>query len=380
VSLSVLIAGGGTGGHLYPGIAVAREIVARVPDAKVAFVGTASGIEARVIPREGFPLDTIRSAGLKGKSLTARARGVALLPASAFDAWRVISRRRPSVVVGVGGYSSGPVVLLAAMRGIPTLLMEQNAIPGLTNRLLARVVKAAAVTYAESAAFFGGRAFAAGNPVRPEFFGGEHDDGGAPGVVRVLVSGGSQGAHAINVAMVEAAPRLAAASSGFAITHQTGEHDVTMVRDGYRRAGLEARVEPFLFAMDREMKAADLVVCRAGATTLAELAAAGRASILIPLPTATDDHQRRNAEALVTRGAARMIEQRSLTGDVLATQIVELAERHQERARLGGAVRRLARPDAAKVIVDRVLGLAAGGAGRDGPPAGGVQGRQPRAR
>jgi UDP-N-acetylglucosamine--N-acetylmuramyl-(pentapeptide) pyrophosphoryl-undecaprenol N-acetylglucosamine transferase len=155
VTVSLLIAGGGTGGHLYPGIAVARELLARVPDAQVAFVGTAAGIEARVVPREGFPLEVIRSAGLKGKSLTALARGIGLLPLGAIDAWRVLSRRRPSVVVGVGGYSSGPVVALAALRGIPTLLMEQNAMPGLTNRSLARIVKAAAVTYEESIGFFG---------------------------------------------------------------------------------------------------------------------------------------------------------------------------------------------------------------------------------
>src|SRR5918995_86539 len=150
MSLSILIAGGGTGGHLYPGIAVARELVARVPDAKVTFVGTAAGIESRVIPREGFALDVIRSAGLKGKSIASLARGVMLLPLSALDAWRVISRRRPTVVVGVGGYSSGPVVALSALRGIPTLLMEQNAMPGLTNRSLAPIVKAAPVTYEES--------------------------------------------------------------------------------------------------------------------------------------------------------------------------------------------------------------------------------------
>jgi UDP-N-acetylglucosamine--N-acetylmuramyl-(pentapeptide) pyrophosphoryl-undecaprenol N-acetylglucosamine transferase len=359
VSLSVLIAGGGTGGHLYPGIAVAREVIARVPGAQVTFVGTTSGIEVRVIPREGFALETIRSAGLKGKSLAALARGVSLLPASALDAWRVISRRRPSIVIGVGGYSSGPVVLLAALRGIPTLLMEQNAMPGATNRLLARVVKAAAVTYEESARFFMGRAFVAGNPVRPEFFGGVHDEHGSPpGAARVLVFGGSQGAHAINAAMVEAAPRLAAAVPGMAITHQTGERDLEMVRDGYRRAGVQARVEAFLFAIDREMKEADLVVCRAGATTLAELTAAGRPSILIPLPTATDDHQRRNADALVTHGAARMIDQRSLTGEILAAQIVALAANEEERASMGTAARRMAKPEAAKVIVDRVLELA----------------------
>jgi UDP-N-acetylglucosamine--N-acetylmuramyl-(pentapeptide) pyrophosphoryl-undecaprenol N-acetylglucosamine transferase len=265
-------------------------------------------------------------------------------------------------VIGVGGYSSGPVVLLAALRGIPTLLMEQNAMPGVTNRLLARFVKAAAVTYDESARFFAGRAFLAGNPVRPEFLGGGHDEQVLPHegqrAARVLVFGGSQGAHAINMAMVEAAPRLAAAAPGLAITHQTGERDLEMVRDGYRRAGLQARVEPFLYAMDREMKEADLIVSRAGATTLAELTASGRPSILIPLPTATDDHQRRNAEALVANAAARMIEQRSLTGELLATEIVTLAGNAQERAAMSAAARRMAKPDAARVIVDRVLQLA----------------------
>jgi len=170
VSVSVLVAGGGTGGHLYPGVAVARELLARVPGSTVTFVGTAAGIEARVIPREGLTLDCIRSAGLKGKSVRALLRGLLLLPLSAWDAWRVVSKRRPSVVIGVGGYSSGPVVALAALRGVPTLLMEQNATPGLTNRLLARVVRAAAVTYDESLAMFGAKAFVAGNPVRPEIF------------------------------------------------------------------------------------------------------------------------------------------------------------------------------------------------------------------
>ncbi len=377
--LSVLIAGGGTGGHLYPGIAVARELLARVPDAEVTFVGTAAGIEARVVPREGFALDVIRSAGLKGRSGQSLAWGIALLPVSAGDAWRVITRRRPTVVVGVGGYSSGPVVLLAALRGIPTLLMEQNAVPGMTNRLLARVVDAAAVTYQESVRFFGGKALISGNPVRPEFFdsGGlevsDDRNEGAPfreerahghevrppgGAVRVLVFGGSRGAHAINVALVEAAVRLAAGTPRLAITHQTGGDDLEMVRSGYRRAGLEARVESYLFAMDREMKTADLVICRAGATTLAELTASGRASILVPLPTATDDHQRRNALALVTLGAARMVEQRELSGDRIAAEILALAGDAAQRRSMGEAARQEARPDAARVIVDKVLALA----------------------
>jgi UDP-N-acetylglucosamine--N-acetylmuramyl-(pentapeptide) pyrophosphoryl-undecaprenol N-acetylglucosamine transferase len=357
--LSMLIAGGGTGGHLYPGIAVARELMTRVPDATVTFVGTAAGIEARVVPREGFTLDAIRSAGLKGKSLASIARGMSLLPASAIDAWHVISRRQPRVAIGVGGYSSGPVVALAAMRGIPTMLMEQNAVPGLTNRLLASLVSAAAVTYSESISFFGSKAFVSGNPVRPEFFGEAYEQHGSPpGAARVLVFGGSQGAHAINMAMVEAAARLAAATPRVAITHQTGERDLEVVRDGYRRAGLEARVEPFLFTMDREMKSADVVVCRSGATTLAELTAARRASILVPFPGATDDHQRKNAEVLVKQGAARMVEQRELTGDRLSTEILALATNADMRRQIAEAAGRLAKPDAARVIVDKVLELA----------------------
>jgi UDP-N-acetylglucosamine--N-acetylmuramyl-(pentapeptide) pyrophosphoryl-undecaprenol N-acetylglucosamine transferase len=359
--LTVLIAGGGTGGHLYPGIAVARELLARMPDARVVFVGTAAGIEARVVPREGFALELIRSAGLKGKSPVSIARGLAILPVSAADAWRVITRHRPAVVIGVGGYSSGPVVLLAALRGIPALLLEQNAMPGLTNRLLAPVVDAAAVTFQDTARFFGSKAIVSGNPVRPEFNREGEADGeqvSPPGAARVLVFGGSQGAHAINVAMVEAAPRLAAAQPRLALAHQTGERDLDMVREHYRRVGLAARVEPFLFAMEREMTSADLVVCRAGATTVAELTAIGRPSILVPLPTATDDHQRRNALALVRDGAALMIEQRELTGDRLASEMLALAADEARRRRMGAAARRLARPDAARVIVDRVLELA----------------------
>jgi UDP-N-acetylglucosamine--N-acetylmuramyl-(pentapeptide) pyrophosphoryl-undecaprenol N-acetylglucosamine transferase len=356
VSVSLLIAGGGTGGHLFPGVAVARELMARVPGATVTFVGTAAGIEARVIPREGLTLETIRSAGLKGKSPVALLRGLSLLPLSAWDAWRVISRRRPSVVIGVGGYSSGPVVALAALRGVPTLLMEQNATPGLTNRMLSRLVRAAAVTYDESLATFGSKAFVAGNPVRPEFFSTAAVAPEAGGRTRLLVFGGSQGAHAINVAMAEAASRLA--RSPLHVTHQTGERDLGMVREAYAAAGLEARVEPFLYEMHHEMRAADVIVCRAGATTLAELTAAGRASILVPLPTATDDHQRKNAQALGRQGAARVVEQRDLNGARLADEILGLASDGGARQQMAAAARGMARPDAARVIVDRVLALA----------------------
>jgi UDP-N-acetylglucosamine--N-acetylmuramyl-(pentapeptide) pyrophosphoryl-undecaprenol N-acetylglucosamine transferase len=332
----------------------------RRPNAVISFAGTSRGIEARVVPREGFAFDVIRSGGLKGKSMADRARGAALIPLGLVDAWRIVSFRRPDVVIGVGGYSSGPVVLVAAVRRVPTMVLEQNAVPGLTNRLLSRFVRAAAVSFESTRQFFGSKAFVSGNPVRPEFLDGagrEQEPGGDAGTTRVLVFGGSQGAHAINVAMVEAAEELAGQGPRLRITHQTGERDVEMVRAAYKQRGLAAEVEPFLDDMARRFGQADLVVCRAGATTLAEITAAGKAAILIPLPTATDDHQRKNAEALMASGAADLLLQHDLNGHVLAERIVALAGDRARRDRMAGAARALARPDAARVIVDRALEL-----------------------
>jgi UDP-N-acetylglucosamine--N-acetylmuramyl-(pentapeptide) pyrophosphoryl-undecaprenol N-acetylglucosamine transferase len=359
----VVIAGGGTGGHLYPGVAVARELLARCPDAVVTFAGTARGLESRVVPREGFALDVIRSAGLKGKSIGDRARGAALLFASAIDAWRVLSRRAPDVVMGVGGYSSGPIVLLAALRRIPALVLEPNATPGLTNRLLAPFVRAAAVAYDSALPLFRGKGFVSGTPLRGEFLANHRLDadraGHAP--VRILIVGGSQGAHAINVAALEAAPELARAAVPPDVTHQTGDRDLDMVRAGYRQAGLAARVEPFLFEMAAEMRAADLIVCRAGAMTLAEIAAIGRPAVLIPLPTAADDHQRRNAEVFQAAGAAVLLDQRTLTGTALAAQVLSLAQDPERRHAMAAASRAFARPDAARLVVDRMMALAGRG-------------------
>ena len=365
-TLRVIIAGGGTGGHLYPGIAVARELLMRRPDARISFAGTSRGIEARVVPGEGFTLDLIRSGGLKGKATGDRARGAALLPLGMLDAWRLVSAIRPHLVIGVGGFSSGPVVLAAALRGVPTMVLEQNAVPGLTNRLLAPFVRAAAVSFDQTQAFFGSKAFVSGNPVRPEFLAsaephpesGGRDDTSESSTTGVLVFGGSQGAHAINVAMVEAASELAAGRPHLRLTHQTGERDVEMVRDAYRRAGLEAEVEPFLFDMGRRIRQADLIVCRAGATTLAEITAVGKAAILVPLPTATDDHQRKNAEALAATGAADVLPQTEATGAALARRILWLAADGHARTRIARAARALAKPDAARIIVDRALELA----------------------
>jgi UDP-N-acetylglucosamine--N-acetylmuramyl-(pentapeptide) pyrophosphoryl-undecaprenol N-acetylglucosamine transferase len=359
----LVVAGGGTGGHLYPGIAVARELVRRQPDARVTFAGTTRGIEARVVPAEGFELDVIRSAGLKGKSIGARLRGASLVPLGLLDAWRLLSRRRPDVVLGVGGYSSGPVVLAAALRRVPTMVLEQNAVPGLTNRVLARVVRAAAVTYEETLAFFHGRGFVAGNPVRSEFFAADDAAIGSAsprGARRVLVLGGSQGAHAINVAMVAAAPKLARERVGLELVHQTGPRDLAMVRDAYGRAGVAVRAEAFFDPMAPEMSAADLVVCRAGATTLAELAAAARPALLIPFPGATDDHQRRNARVLADAGAAVMVEEHELSGDRLPDTIAALLADDARRRQMSAAMRTFARPDAAARIVDRLLELRGG--------------------
>jgi UDP-N-acetylglucosamine--N-acetylmuramyl-(pentapeptide) pyrophosphoryl-undecaprenol N-acetylglucosamine transferase len=295
-------------------------------------------------------------------------RGAVLIPAGLADAWALLSRRRPNVVVGVGGYSSGPVVLAAALRGIPTMLLEQNAVPGLTNRTLARVVRAAALTYDDVNNYFGRKAFVTGNPVRPEFFSLPIDNrqsatadrqsaiGNGP---RLLILGGSQGAHAINVAMVEAAAELGRRHPGIQIVHQTGQRDLAAVREGYERAGINARAESFLDGVAGEMTSADLVICRAGATTLAELAAVGRPAVLVPFPGATDDHQRKNAQVLADAGAAVLLEQQHLNLGTLGAAVAELLNDATRRERMSAAMKKFARPVAAAQIVDRLLELAA---------------------
>jgi UDP-N-acetylglucosamine--N-acetylmuramyl-(pentapeptide) pyrophosphoryl-undecaprenol N-acetylglucosamine transferase len=358
----VLFAGGGTGGHLYPGIAVAEELRRRDAATLVFFVGTARGLESRVVPALGLPLDLIRSAGLKGKSIGALLRGLALLPLSGLDAWRVLSARRPDVVVGVGGYSSGPVLLLAALRRTPTLVMEQNTAPGFTNRQLARWVRAAAVSYEETLRYFPRIGFLSGNPVRQSFLDAVErvDDVAEEGPVRVLIVGGSQGARAINEAMVAAAPRLAAAGSAITITHQTGQRDFARVRDAYVTAGLTATVAPFFDDMPARLRAAHLVVARAGASTLAELTVVGRASVLVPLPTAADDHQRRNARVLEAAGAAEVIEERDLGDGRLADRVLALVADPERRRRMADSARTLGRPDAAARVADRIVALVGG--------------------
>lgn len=365
----VLFAGGGTGGHLFPGIAVARALLRRHPRARVAFAGTGRGIEARVLAREGFRFEPIRSAGLMGKSPLAVARTVALAPLTLFDAARALRRVRPDLVIGLGGYSAGPVVLLAALAGRSTMLMEQNAVPGMTNRMLAPIVRAAAVSFETTASSFGAGAFVSGNPVRDDFFAvARVDRTGRTGPPTVLVLGGSQGAHVLNAALAGAAGALAAAPGGVRITHQTGEADRERVRDAYREAGLHARVEAFFDAVHEEMRAADIVVCRAGATTLAEVAAAGLPAVIVPLPTAANDHQRRNAAAFAAVGAAEVIEEVDLRRR-LVSRLIALAGDRGRRTAMSAAAVRMAKPDAADKVLQRAeqlmerAGIAAAGRG-----------------
>ncbi len=355
--LRVVFAGGGTGGHLFPGIAVARELIRRHPGARVVFAGTGRAVETRVLGREGFALETVRSTGVMGKSLGGVGRALALAPVTLADAARVLRRTRPNLVVGLGGYSAGPVVLLAALRGLPTMLMEQNAVPGFTNRLLARVVGAAAVSFEATQSYFGAKAFVSGNPVRAGFFRDPRARAkrgrGSKTVSRLLVIGGSQGAHTLNLAMIEAAPVLAAAGAGVTVVHQAGDRDADRVRAGYQKAGVTARVEAFLDAMDEEMGAADLAVCRAGATTLAEVSASGLPAIVVPLPRAANDHQRRNAAALADVAAVDVVEEVALSHE-LAPRLVALLDDRARRDRMSTAIRAAARPDAARLVVDRV--------------------------
>ena len=358
--MRVLIAAGGTGGHIYPGIAVAREILRREPKSEIRFVGTARGLESKLVPQAGFELSIIDSAGLKNVGLAVRARGLLVLPKSLRQARRVIKEFRPDVVVGAGGYVTGPVLLMAALMKLPTLVMESNALPGWTNRVLARFVDKAAVSFDAALPFFRGKAIVTGNPVRREFFelpARKRE----PGQFSILVFGGSQGAHAINEAMIAALPSLKELKDTTRVTHQTGAADFDKVAAAYADAdwGEHAKVLKYVDDMVGTFANVDLVICRAGATTTAELIAAGKASVMIPFPFAADDHQRKNAEALAVAGAARMILQQELSGERLAQEIATLAHDPERITAMEQAGRKLARGDAAAKVVDLIEKLAA---------------------
>src|SRR5262252_9371218 len=350
--MRVLIAAGGTGGHIYPGIAVAKEIMRRDPASVVRFVGTAKGLENRLVPQAGFELSLIESAGLVNMGLAQRFRGLLILPKSFFEARRVIRSFAPDVVVGAGGYVSGPVLMSASLLGLPTVLMESNAVPGFTNRRLARFVDAAAVSFAAALPYFPGKGVVTGNPVRREFF-EIKPKARDEGHLLLLLFGGSQGSRAINEAMMAALPYLEPYRDRLFVTHQTGPADFAKVRDAYASRGwAQAEAREYIDQMMQAFAMHDLIISRAGATTSAELMAAGKAAIMIPLPGQLE--QRRNAEAMQDAGGARMILQDELNGERLAQEIRSLVDAPDTITTMENASRKLARADAAAAAVDLI--------------------------
>jgi UDP-N-acetylglucosamine--N-acetylmuramyl-(pentapeptide) pyrophosphoryl-undecaprenol N-acetylglucosamine transferase len=354
----VVVAGGGTGGHLFPGIAVVEELRRRNPQVKVRFVGTSRGIEQRVLPKLGEELSVIEVRPLLGRSALELVRNLSLLPLSFGQATQLLRAEKPDLVLGLGGYAAGPVLLTAAALRMPTALLEQNAHVGLTNRLLARTVGRAYLTYPGTAARFGAeRARVFGNPVRRSFVEAAqlalHDPAGVEARARrILVLGGSQGARGVNEAVPVALALADVSGQSVSVLHQTGEAMVDEVRKRYRGLGVSAEVVPFIDDMARAYASASLVIARAGATTLAELCAIGKPSILIPYPHAAEDHQAMNALAMERAGAAIAIREDELSAEVLAARVRELLRGNIQRRNMAEAARRLGRPEAAAAIVD----------------------------
>jgi len=349
----LMIAGGGTGGHIYPAIAIAQEFLARDAARRVVFVGTERGLEKTIVPRAGFPLELISVGGIKGKGAIDTLESLARLPVGFVQAWRLIGKHRPGVVLGVGGYASGPALFAARMRGVPTAIHEQNAYPGVTNRLLAKVVKAVAVAFADAAPRLGrSDAVVTGNPIRKEFFEAPRPTTNDQRRT-LLIFGGSQGSHVINEAMTGALLFLARLKGRLQIVHQTGTRELETVRAAYRSSAFDdARVVPYLDPIAGEIAAADLVVSRAGAMTIGELAAVGRAAILIPFAAATNNHQELNARVVERAGGAMVITEPELAPERLGLAIAEIINDPDRAARMGVAARALAGPDATKKIVD----------------------------
>jgi UDP-N-acetylglucosamine--N-acetylmuramyl-(pentapeptide) pyrophosphoryl-undecaprenol N-acetylglucosamine transferase len=353
---TLMIAGGGTGGHIYPAIAIAREFVARGASRKVVFVGTQKGLEKTIVPKAGFPLEFIDVGALKGKGGLDLLRNIARLPLGFIDAWKHVGRHRPNVVLGVGGYSSGPVLVAAKLRGVPTIIHEANAFPGLANRVLARWTTTVAVAFAEALPRMKRKdGVVTGNPIRKEFFdlGAQAKPAGAR--KRLLVFGGSQGSRVLNDAMAGALLFLARVKDTLEIVHQTGPNELPKVQAAYQQSAFaNARVVPYLDPIANEIAAADLVVSRAGAMTIGELAALGRAAILVPFAAATNNHQELNARVVEAAGGAGVIPEAELTPERLAAVIAEVLADPDRVERMGRAARTLASPDATKTIVDLI--------------------------
>jgi len=349
----MLVAGGGTGGHVFPALAVAQEWLRHGKEIgetrEAVFVGTARGLENKLVPPTGIPLEHIRSAGLKGMGGMKLARNLATLGPAYLDSRAILRKHKFDVAFGVGGYAAGPILLAAAMRGIPVVIFEPNAAPGLTNQILARFATRVAVGYEETARRLGKKAVVTGCPVRPEFKFVPLRRAEPP--FRILITGGSQGARPINRAVVEALPILKERMNDLLIVHQTGEREFESVRTAYLANEFSAQVKPFLTDMPERFAWADLIVCRAGQTTIAEIAAIGRAALFIPFAGAADSHQLRNAQALERAGAARVLVESELNGARLAQEITGLLANPDELAGLAAKARQFAAPQATQEIV-----------------------------
>jgi UDP-N-acetylglucosamine--N-acetylmuramyl-(pentapeptide) pyrophosphoryl-undecaprenol N-acetylglucosamine transferase len=353
--MRAILAGGGTGGHVIPALAIAQQLQ-KTYDAEILFIGTARGIENRLVPAAGFPLKLIEVGALNRVSLATRLKTVFGLPRAVWAARQMLSDFQPDVVIGVGGYASGPAMLAAVMKHLPTLAFEPNVVPGFANRVVARWVSAAAVHFQETAKYFR-HAEVTGVPVRQAFFdmaakAAPHDQ------PTLLVFGGSQGAHAINLAMTRCLPELMKQAPGIHIIHQTGERDYNDAQAAYQRAGASAEVFPFINDMPAFFARADLLLCRSGASTVAEITAAGKPAVFVPFPRAADDHQRVNAQALERAGAAVVLEETKLDDVWLVETLSALLGDAPRLRRMSDAARSLAHPNAARDIAGMAARLA----------------------
>jgi UDP-N-acetylglucosamine--N-acetylmuramyl-(pentapeptide) pyrophosphoryl-undecaprenol N-acetylglucosamine transferase len=353
--MRAILAGGGTGGHVIPALAVAHALKEQY-GAEVLFIGTARGIENRLVPAAGYELKLVEVGALKNVSFATRLKTSFALPRAIWDSREIMSEFRPDVMIGVGGYASGPAMFAGAMSNVPTLAFEPNFVPGFANRMVAPMVSAAAVHFRETGSYF--RRFAVtGVPVRHAFFESANAAGDSHPPT-LLVFGGSQGAHAINEAVIQSLPALRAEVPGVHVIHQTGERDYNEAQASYLAAGGSGEVYPFIDDMPGTFARSDLLICRSGASTVAEIAAAGKAAIFVPFPRAADDHQKRNAEALVREGAALMIEENSLTPARLVADVKALLTDAARIEKMMAAARKLAHPEAAHDIAEMAAKLA----------------------
>lgn len=357
-AIRIALAGGGTGGHLFPGIAIAREFETRNRENAVIFVSTGNPLEKRILTTAGYALECISAEGFKGRGIWNQARSLLKIPRGVWESIRVLKRFKPDLVFGLGSYAAGPVLLAARLLGMPIVLHEANIIPGITNRLLSRFVDRVYSSFEETGKYVKARNIVwTGNPIRQDIMtaGEANQDKGdiSPDQKRftVLIIGGSQGAHSINMAVIDALTSLDQKDRLYFV-HQTGREDEDMVRSAYEQQAISGRVGSFFDDMAKVYSQADLIICRAGATTVAEITTLGKAALFIPFPQAADDHQTKNAKELVDQEAADMVSEKQLTPQLLSDKIGYYAAHPNRLQQMAAHAARLGKPDAAERIVD----------------------------